>query len=118
MHDCYLRLAENKVVTLQEYLGQFDVNWSATQPGVESSPSTEQYAFEIMVRIDQPMSIAGMPISFDATRYFTEFKAPPLTAPAGAEGGAPEVKAGAQAVKEGTTASQGMAYVDVGKEKQ
>jgi Tfp pilus assembly protein PilN len=118
MRNCYLRNAENKVVTLQEYLGQFNVNWSSAQPGVESSPSAEQYAFEILVRIDEPMSIAGVPISYDASRYFTEFKVNPVAVPEGAAGGAAEVKAGAKAVKEGTTASQGMAYVDVGKEEQ
>lgn len=108
--NCYLSRAAAAPQALDEYLRQIDVSWNTTGPDYSAAASADEYEFDINVTISQPMTIGGLPVVYDVSRYFKEFKVDIPQAGPPAEAEQLDVETGARAVKQGTTASQGMAY--------
>jgi hypothetical protein len=111
--ECYLSRATAAPQALDEYLKQINISWSANGPGYNNQASADEFEFDISVTITQPMTIGGLPVVFDVSRYFEKFKLdlPQLEGADGAQGKLDaETGAGAKAISKSTTASQGMAY--------
>jgi hypothetical protein len=118
LKNCYLSRVEYSPQVMDQFLKQINVNWRTSGVSFEEPSSAGQYEFDIRVELNAPMAISGLPVIYDASKYFTEFKVPELEQQGqGAASGQGDAAAGAKAIKEGTTASQGMATVDVDKEQ-
>ncbi len=111
LSNCYLSRATAAPQALDEYLKQIDISWSATGPDYNDIASADEYEFEISVTITQPLIIGGLPVVYDVSRYFKDFKVNlPQPEAVGDAQGEKDVETGAKAINQGTTASQGMAY--------
>ena len=123
LKDCYLSRVAFGPQVMDQFLKNINVTWRMSGAVYEEPERLGQYEFDIRVNLEAPLTISGLPVIYDASKYFSEFKVPELDQPAQGTPGEGDAAAGGKAIKqgttvsEGTTASQGMATVDMDKEQ-
>jgi len=78
-HDCFMKSAELQKVALNEQLGSFKVDWTATGPGVPPSIDVDKYEFIVLANVPKLVDTTGLPVTADKSIYLADvkFKVPP-----------------------------------------